>query len=148
MVQRVTTNDNEWYNEWQWVVQRVTTNDSEWYKEWQRMTTSGITSDNKWQRMTTSGTTNDSEWQRVVQRLAAKVSRPFQTYINQRVLFHHFLRRLPPTGADPGFCQGGWLAGPKNFWGSSRGVWGVSPRKFLKLKVPDWLKMHFLAPLQ
>ena len=54
------------------------------------------------------------------------------------------------TGADPGFCQGGWLAGPKNFWGSSRGVWGgyAPPEKILKLKVSDWLKMHFLAPLQ
>ena len=43
------------------------------------------------------------------------------------------MRRRTYAGADPGFCQGGWLADPK---------------KFLKLKVPDWLKMHFLAPLQ
>ena len=75
----------EWYNEWQ----------NECYNEWQRMTTSGTTSDNESQRVTASGTTNDSEWQRVVQRLTAKVSRRFQTYINHRVLFHHFLRRFP-----------------------------------------------------
>ena len=39
------------------MVHRVTTSDNEWYNEWQRMTTS----DNKWQRVTTS----DKEWQRV-----------------------------------------------------------------------------------
>ena len=32
-----TTSDNDWYNEWQRVIQRVTTNDN----EWQRVTTSG-----------------------------------------------------------------------------------------------------------
>ena len=48
--QRVTANDNEWYNEWQRVVQRVTTNDN----EWQRVTTN----DYEWQRVTKSGTTN------------------------------------------------------------------------------------------
>ena len=48
-----TSSDNEWYNEWQRVVQRVTTNDN----EWQRVTTN----DNEWQQMTTS----DKEWQRV-----------------------------------------------------------------------------------
>ena len=58
------TSDNEWYNEWQWVVQRVTTNDS----EWQRMTTSGTTNDNEWQRVTT----NENEWQRVA--ISAKYS--------------------------------------------------------------------------
>ena len=68
MVHRVTTSDNEWYNERQptttndneWytiVVQRVTTNDN----EWQRMTKN----DNERQGMTTSGTTSDNEWQRV-----------------------------------------------------------------------------------
>ena len=31
------------------------------------------------------------------------------------------------SGADPGFCQGGWLAGPKNFGGFSRGVWAHAP---------------------
>ena len=31
------------------------------------------------------------------------------------------------AGADPGFCQGGWLADPKNLGGSSRGVWGHAP---------------------
>ena len=40
-----TSNDNEWYNEWQ----QVTVNGNEWYNEWynerQRMTTS----DNDWQ---------------------------------------------------------------------------------------------------
>ena len=51
------TSDNEWYNEWQWVVQRVTTNDS----EWQRMTAS----DNEWYNEWWRVTTNDNEWQRV-----------------------------------------------------------------------------------
>ena len=37
----------------------------EWYIEWQRVTTSGITSDNEWQRKTMSGATSDNEWQRV-----------------------------------------------------------------------------------
>ena len=67
--------------------------------EWQRVTTSGRTCDNERQRVvqqaTTSGKTNDNKWRRVVQRLSAKVSRRFQTYINHRVLFHHFLRRFP-----------------------------------------------------
>ena len=38
--QRVTTNDNEWYKQWQRVVQRMTMNDS----EWQRVRTN----DNEW----------------------------------------------------------------------------------------------------
>ena len=46
MIHRVTTNDNEWYHEWQQVVQQVTTNDN----EWQRMTKS----DNEWQRVVIS----------------------------------------------------------------------------------------------
>ena len=32
---------DEWYIEWKRVVQRVTTNDNEWYNKWQGMTTSG-----------------------------------------------------------------------------------------------------------
>ena len=43
--------------------------------------------------------------------------------------------------------EGGWLA-PKIFGALLGGSEACSPRKFLKLKVPDWLKMHFLAPLQ
>ena len=42
-------------------VNRLPTNDSEWYNEWQRVTTSGTASDNEWQRVTTS----DNQWQRV-----------------------------------------------------------------------------------
>ena len=49
--ERMTTFDNEWYNEWQRVLQRVTTNDN----EWQRITTS----DKEWQLMAMS----DSEWE-------------------------------------------------------------------------------------
>ena len=66
--QRMTTNDNKWYNEWQ----RVTTNDIEWYNEWQRMlqrvTTSGTASDSEQKQITKSNTiwqrvkANDSEW--------------------------------------------------------------------------------------
>ena len=40
MVQRVTTNDNDW----QRITTNSTTSDNEWYNEWQRMTTS----DNEW----------------------------------------------------------------------------------------------------
>ena len=40
-------------NEWERVVQRMTTSDNEWYNEW--------TGDNEWQRVTK----NDSEWQRM-----------------------------------------------------------------------------------
>ena len=43
MVQRVTTNDNEW----QQVTTSDTTSDNEWYNEWQRVTTN----DNESQRM-------------------------------------------------------------------------------------------------
>ena len=35
-----TSSDSEW--------QRVTANDNEWYNEWQPVTTSGTTSDNEW----------------------------------------------------------------------------------------------------
>ena len=54
------TNDKEWYNEWHQVVQQMTTNV-------QRVTASGVASDNEWQGMTTSKkkwqwvTVNDSE---------------------------------------------------------------------------------------
>ena len=61
---------DEWYIEWH-QRQRVIKNDNEWYSEWQgvvqRVTASGIASDNKWQRITTSKkkwqwvTANDSE---------------------------------------------------------------------------------------
>ena len=57
--QRVTTNENKWYNEWQ----RVTKSDIEWYNECQRViqrvTTSGAARDNEWQRVTK----NDNQWQ-------------------------------------------------------------------------------------
>ena len=39
-----------WYINRQRVVQRVTTNDNEWYNEWQRV----ITSDKEGQRVTTN----------------------------------------------------------------------------------------------
>ena len=69
----MTTNDIEWYNEWQWVIQRVRTSDTiseiEWQrvgqqvttndKEWQRVTKN----DNEWQRMTASYKTNEYEWE-------------------------------------------------------------------------------------
>ena len=45
-LKRVTTNDNDWYNEWQ----QVSTNDN----EWQRVTKSGTTSKN--------GTAYFKEW--------------------------------------------------------------------------------------
>ena len=57
VVQRVTTNDNEWYNETQRVVQQVTTSES----EWERVSTN----DNEWQQMTMC----ESEWQQVVQQI-------------------------------------------------------------------------------
>ena len=62
-------------NEWQRVVQRVTTNDNEWYNEWQRVITSGTTSDNEWQLVTTSDnkwqrvTKTDDEWERVIKQM-------------------------------------------------------------------------------
>ena len=51
----MTTNDNEWYSEWQ----RIPTSDNEWQRVVQRVTTS----DNKWQWLTasdSSGTTNEN----------------------------------------------------------------------------------------
>ena len=42
-----TTSDNEW--------KRVTTDDNEWYNEWQR-----VTNENEWQRVT-----NENEWKRI-----------------------------------------------------------------------------------
>ena len=62
--QRVTTNDNEWYNEWKRAV-----------NEWQRVVQRMATSDSKWQRVTMSKKewqpmkTNDSESQKVIQRV-------------------------------------------------------------------------------
>ena len=61
--QRMTTNDKEW----QRVAQRVTTNDNQWYNEWQKVTRN----DNEWQRVTTSSRTSDREWQRMIQRVTA-----------------------------------------------------------------------------
>ena len=71
-----TSSDNEW--------QRVTTNDNEWYSEWQRVTTSSTTSDNEWEWVTMNDNewqrvrANDNEWynewQRVVQRMKANES--------------------------------------------------------------------------
>ena len=58
MVQRLTTNDNEWYNKWQQVA---------------RVTTSS-TSENEWKRVTTSGTTNDNEWHIEWKRMKANES--------------------------------------------------------------------------
>ena len=57
MVHRVTTSDNEWYNEWQRVIMSGTTSDN----EWQLVTTS----DNEWQRVTKT----DDEWERVIKRM-------------------------------------------------------------------------------
>ena len=57
MAQRMTTSDNECYNEWQ----RVTTSTN----EWQRVTTIDTKNNNEWQRVTTSGTTNENKWKRI-----------------------------------------------------------------------------------
>ena len=70
MVQRVTTNDNEW----QQMITSGTTNDNEWQGVVQRVTTSGTTSDNKWKRMITSGTTNDNEWHNEWKRMKTNES--------------------------------------------------------------------------
>ena len=43
------------------MVHRVTTNDNQWYNEWQRVITSGTTNGNKRQRVTK----NDNESQRI-----------------------------------------------------------------------------------
>ena len=48
----MTTNGNEWYNEWQRVVHGVTTSDNEWERV--------AKNDNEWQRVTASGTTNEN----------------------------------------------------------------------------------------
>ena len=48
-----TSSDNEW--------QRVTLNDNEWYNEWQQVTTN----DNEWQWLVQRVTTNDNEWQQM-----------------------------------------------------------------------------------
>ena len=58
-----TTNESEWYNEWQ----RVTTNDNEWQQmtmndsEWQQVAQRVTTNDNDWQRVTKSGTTSKKD---------------------------------------------------------------------------------------
>ena len=41
LVQRVTTNDNEWYNKWQEILQQMKTSDSEWQQgyKWQGLKT-------------------------------------------------------------------------------------------------------------
>ena len=49
-------------NEWQRVVQRVTTNGNEW-RVVQRVTASGTTSDKKWQWVIQRVTTKSNEWQ-------------------------------------------------------------------------------------
>ena len=59
------SSDNEWYNEWQRVVQRVTTNDN----EWQRVTTN----DKEWQRVTR----NDNEWHNERQRVTISANFSF-----------------------------------------------------------------------
>ena len=41
-------------DEWQRVVQRVTTNDNDWYNEWQRVVQRMIASDKEWQQVTIS----------------------------------------------------------------------------------------------
>ena len=46
------TRDTSSENEWKWVVLQVTTNDNEWYNNWQQWV---IANNNKWQRMTRSG---------------------------------------------------------------------------------------------
>ena len=48
MVHRMTTSDNEWYNEFQ----RMTTSNNEWQRVVHQVTTSGTTSDNECQRVT------------------------------------------------------------------------------------------------
>ena len=53
----MTTNDKEWYNEWQRLVQWVTTSSTTYHNEWQRVTKN----ENEWQRMTKSHKTNENE---------------------------------------------------------------------------------------
>ena len=58
---RVTTNESEWYNKWQWGTTNVnecTTNDHEWQRVVQRVTKCGTASEKEWQRVTK----NDDEW--------------------------------------------------------------------------------------
>ena len=52
---------DERFIEWQRVTASGTTNDSEWYNEWQRVTAN----ENEWQRVVQRVTKNDNEWQRV-----------------------------------------------------------------------------------
>ena len=52
---------DEWYIEQQQVIQRVTTNYNKWYNEWQLARTSDATSDSEPQRVIMS----ENEWQKV-----------------------------------------------------------------------------------
>ena len=54
-----TTNDKEWYNKWQRMIQRVTASGIASDNEWQRVRKN----DNEWQRMTASHKTNEYEWE-------------------------------------------------------------------------------------
>ena len=39
------------------------------------------------------------------------------------------------SGADPGFCQGGWLAGPQKIFGAVLGGYGgMLPQKIFKIE--------------
>ena len=60
--QRVTTNENKWYNEWQRMTSSGTTNGNEWFNEWQRVVQQETTNDSEWQRVTK----NDNKWQRMI----------------------------------------------------------------------------------
>ena len=65
MLRRVTTSDNDWYNEWQQMITSGTTNDNEWQRVIQQVTTSDTTSDNEWQRVVLQMKTNENEWEQV-----------------------------------------------------------------------------------
>ena len=68
----MTTNGNEWYNEWQRVIMSGTTGDYKWQRvttsdnEWQRVTANDneeTENSDEWQRMTASAITNENEWE-------------------------------------------------------------------------------------
>ena len=69
------------------MIHQVTTNDNEWYEEWQLVATSGTMTNNEWQQVITS----DREWQRVV--ISVKVTfllaiRCWYDYFeNEKVIF-------------------------------------------------------------
>ena len=76
MVHHVTTNDSEC----QRVVQRMatsdkTTNNNEWYNEWQQVRTSGTASENKWYYKWQQMTTSNSKWQRVIKQMNTNESK-------------------------------------------------------------------------